>query len=376
MHHLEYGKNYVTLLTDEEILDPFIVLKEIFEELSSPKHLIDELFEIAIVTLRTEYWRTYDSPLLLYRKYKKIVRLFEAGWLISKIRPDYINQEAASLPYKQIPIETRGRKIKNAPIDPLSSAHNVLIRSFQQKDKLYAYRGDLFDFLFEGLAPTCVTYDFGFEGYLIDQLHEMDALIGALHYLYSQEKGNVLSSGDKELLTEERDLFLSRGSMFVYGHDISQLKEYSTKEDLVNTLSLIREILHETNFWKLHGNPGNVLYHFHDFLFVLEYYWAYLQQLIADGADLSKRWEYPQEERSEIYQITRKWVNKPWKYLRRQFEKKPLAEWRALLERCLEDVLSNQRIEYDIKIQYDDVLDFVTVLLVFNDIMQYEPEIY
>lgn len=378
MHHLEYGKSYVTLLTEEEILNPFIVLKEVFEESSSPKHLIDELFEIAIVALRADYWRTYTSPLVLYRKYKKIVRLIEAGWLISKIRPDYINQEAASLPIKQIAIDTRGRKVKNTPIDPLSSAHNVLIRSFQQKDKLYAYQGDLFDFLFEGLAPTCVTYDFGFEGYLIDQLHEMEALIGALHFLYNHENGKTLSPSDKELLTVEKERFTARGTLYEYehAHDMSFLKEYSTKEDLVKTLNLTKGILDETNFWKLHGNPGNMLYHFHDFLFVLEYYWIYLQRLVADGVDLNTKWEYPEKERSEIYQITRKWVKNPWKYLRRQFETKPLADWRALLECCLEDVLGNQRIEYGRTIQYNEVLDFVAVLLIFNEIMQYEPEIY
>lgn len=111
MHHVEYENNYITLLTEQEILNPYLVLEKLFVDFSSAEALQDEIFEILTIAIRRNYWLTYDSPLVLYKKYKKLVRLFEAGWLISKIRPVSCELENILIPYEEIePVEPKRKK--------------------------------------------------------------------------------------------------------------------------------------------------------------------------------------------------------------------------------------------------------------------------
>ena len=79
MYHQESEDSYIALLSGKEIMDPYAVIKEVFKGSSSPAALQDELYELLILTLRPNYWMSYQSPLVLYKKYKKLLRLFEAG---------------------------------------------------------------------------------------------------------------------------------------------------------------------------------------------------------------------------------------------------------------------------------------------------------
>lgn len=71
MHHVEHNGSSITLLTEKEISNPFLVLKDTFKELSSAREIHDELFEILTLSIRRNYWMTYKSPLVIYKKYKK-----------------------------------------------------------------------------------------------------------------------------------------------------------------------------------------------------------------------------------------------------------------------------------------------------------------
>lgn len=376
MHHVEYESDNITLLTAGEILNPFAVLEEVFQEWSSPVHLQDELFELFALAVRKNYWLTYDSPLIVYRKYKKLMRLFEAGWLIEKIRPDHALSEKLIIPYNQIETDTstKGRKESVTGIDHISQAYKIVINVYSGMP-LQALRSDLFNLLFEGLMPTCVKYAVEFDAYVVESLKQMDSLIQALHIIDQHEQINTLSPKDIEILTKEKNEFNARQTLYDYHHDIYHLYEYSAKEDLTKALKIARGVVYKDGFWKLHGNPANMLYYFHDFLFVLESYWVCNQEIMAQETDINTKWKYPDDKKTAIYRIIRKRIKKPWKYLRRQFEKKTLSEWRNMLECCLEDVLSNQAVKVGKWSQYDEVLDFVAVLLVFNDILKYEPEI-
>lgn len=375
MHHVEYESSYITLLTEEEILNPYTVLEETFKEFSSPTHIQDELFEILTLAVRRNYWMTYDSPLIVYRKYKKLMRLFEAGWLIEKIRPSLDLFEKFSTPYKKIRVDKPKRERFKTNSDSITNCYQALVGIYSS-DPLYSLRSDLFNLLFEGLMPTFVYYSYEFEGYMVKAVQQMNALISTLHTIDHHEQNNVLSPRDAEILTKERDEFKSRDTLYDYDNDMYDLYRNSKKEDLTKTLRISKEILFTKNFWKLHGNPANILHYYHDFLFILDCYWGHYQYILEQGMDINTKWKYPKDKKQELYGKGYKWIKRPWKYLHGQFKKKSIQEWRSLLELCLEDVLSNQQIGYRVDRDNDEILDFIDGIFFLEGLSKYEPEIY
>ena len=375
MHHVEYESSYITLLTEEEILKPYSVLEETFKEFSSPTPIQDELFEILTLAVRRNYWTTYESPLVLYKKYKKLLRLLEAGWLIEKIRPDVNLNEMFHIPYKEIKINTpKTERFKTNP-NPVINAYQTLIHAYNSAP-LYSLRSDLFNLLFHGLMPSCVHYSYEFEGYMVKAAQQMNDLIFALHSIDHHEQNHVLSPRDVEILTKERDEFKARNTLYDYDNDINNLFLYSKKKVLTRSIRISKEILFTANFWKLHGNPGNILHYYHDFLFILESYWGHYQYIVEQGMDINTKWKYPKDKKEKLDRMGYKWIKRPWKYLHNQFEKKSIQEWRSMLELCLEDVLSNERIGYRFDCDHDEILDFIDGLLFFRGLSKYEPEIY
>ncbi|MBL1408425.1 hypothetical protein [Sphingobacterium faecale] len=375
MHHVEYENNYITLLTKQEILNPYLVLDNLFVDFSSAEALQDELFEILTIAIRRNYWLTYDSPLVLYKKYKKLVRLFEAGWLISKIRPTSFVHESLLTPYDQIEASVPNRKTKKTTKDVVSEGYRIVVFSYNSSS-LDIIRGNLFYLLFEGLMPTCVKYSNEIDPYYFRMMQEMNDLISALQTVYHYEKDNILSELDMAVLKTICDEFISRESFFDYNSDLQGGLSYTNKEELKNALAISRKILFTTNFWKLHGNPGNILYYYHDFLFILDSYWMHYLELCNKGVAFNTKWKYPGEKKNELHHSGYEWIKRPWKLLYDNFEKRSIHDWRNLLDKCLEDVLSNRFIGYSTDSHNEDILRFISSLLFLESLQEYEPEIY
>lgn len=375
MHHVEYENNYITLLTKQEILNPYLVLENLFIDFSSAEALQNELFEILTIAIRRNYWLTYDSPLVLYKKYKKLVRLFEAGWLISKIRPASFVHENLLNPYDQIEASVPKRKIIETTKDVVSEGYRIVIFSYNSSS-LDTIRSDLFYLLFEGLMPTCVKYSDEIDEYYFRMMQQMNDLISALQTVYHYEKDNILSESDMTVLKTMCDEFISRESFFDYNSDLQGGLSYTNKEEVKNALVISRKILFTTNFWKLHGNPGNILYYYHDFLFILDSYWMHYLELCNEDADFNTKWKYPEEKKNELHRSGYEWIKRPWKLLHDNFEKRSIHEWRNLLEKCLEDVLSNRFVGHSTDSHNEDVLRFINSLLFLESLQEYEPDIY
>ncbi len=375
MHHVEYENNYITLLTKQEILNPYLVLENLFVDFSSAETLQDELFEILTIAIRRNYWLTYDSPLVLYKKYKKLVQLFEAGWLISKIRPSSSEHESLLIPYEDIEIVVPKRKKVKTTDDGVSEVYRTIVFSYSSSS-LDTIRSDLFYLLFEGLMPTCVKYSNEIDPYYFRVTQQMNDLISALHAVYYYEKDNTLSVSDLRVLKNMHDEFMVRETFFDYHSDLQEGLSYTNKEEVKNTVAISRKILFKADFWKLHGNPGNILYYYHDFLFILDSYWVHYLELCNEETDFNTKWKYPKEKKHEIYNSGYEWIKRPWKLLHDKFEKRSIYEWRNLLEKCLEDVLSNRFIGYSTESHNEDILDFINSLLFLESLQEYEPEIY
>jgi len=373
MHHVEYENSYLVLLKEEEILNPFEVLKEIFQEFSSATQIQDELYEIMTLAVRKNYWMTYESPLILYKKYKKLIRLFEAGWLIEKIRPDLDLLKKFSIPYKEIQVNTY-KDSNQRQYDALTNAYQTLIRVYNS-EPLFLLKSDLYNLLFEGLMPTSVHYTYDFEGYMARAVEQMNDLIISLHYIYNYEKDKLLSDLDIAILSKERDEFIKRDTLYEYDGGFYDLYNYSKKEEVINAVVISKEILFTRNFWKFHSNPGNILHYYHDFLFILDCYSRHYHFILINGIDINTKWKYPNEKKKELYNKGYKWIKRPWKYLHNQFQKKSIYEWREILEHCLEDVLSNKQIGFSVDIDHNEMLDFIGALLFLQELSDYEPEI-
>jgi hypothetical protein len=373
MQHVEYESSYIALLKEEEILNPFAVLKEIFQEYSSAAHVQNELYEIMTLAIRRNYWMIYESPLILYKKYKKLIRLFEAGWLIQKIRPDLELYKKLSLPYKDIKVNSSNTK-KLIQQDPTTETYQTLI-SVYNLEPLYSLRSDLYHLFFEGLIPTCVHYTYEFEGHMVIIVERMNDLISALHTIDHNENNKLLSPRDTDLLSKELYEFKSRDTLYDYDKDLYHLFRNSKKEELINAIGISKGILNVTNFWKLNGNPANILHYYHDFLFILDSYWLHYKFLIDEKVDVNIKWKYPKDKKEELLGVKYKWIKKPWKYLHEKFEMKSIHEWRNMLEVCLEDVLSNVKVGYKSHQNDSEILDFIEGLIFLQELSNYEPEI-
>lgn len=375
MHHVQYNGSCIALLTEKEITNPFLVLIDTFNESSSASEIQDELFEILTLSIRRNYWMTYKSPLVIYKKYKKLMRLFEAGWVIHKIRPDLTLAELMSIPYDQIEVNNEKQKSKELNKAPVINAYQILNDLFNSTS-LNSFRCNLFHMLFEGLMPSCVSYNQEFESYWVTDFQQMTDVISSLHVINHHEKDFELSERDIEILNRMLEEYKERNSLYDYDSSIDDMHWHSKKEETVEAIPISKTILNTESFWKSHGNPANILHYYHDFLFVLDNYWGHYQLLINQEIDFNEKWKYPKTEKEELFKSRYEWIKRPWKFLHDQFEKKSISEWRIQLELCLEDVLSNNRISYRVDRQNDDVLDFVKGLLFWKELSKYEPNIF
>src|SRR5690606_36225750 len=150
MHRVHYDSDYITLLSDSEILQPIKVLEQTFRRYRSPEHTSDQLYEILIASARGAHWKKYASPLILYKKYKQIVRLIEAAWLIDKNKENYgfVPQEHRT----EIPQKESDKNDISAQTQ-FSRAILVIANLFRRHSMCYL-KGALYDFFFLAMEPT------------------------------------------------------------------------------------------------------------------------------------------------------------------------------------------------------------------------------
>lgn len=371
MHHIEYENSYLTLLTGKEILNPYIVLKEVFKGSSSPVALQDELYELLTAIMRPNYWRSYQSPLVLYKKYKKLLRLFEAGWLIQKIRPEFDLSEKLSIPFKEVKVDEIKSQGFKPGSDPLTNEYQSLVQ-FYCSYSLSSLGREVYCLLFDGFMSGCTDGTYELDVYLIKQVQNMSELIRVLHTIGRYEQNTVLCPRDIDILNREKEALYARDNLHDYENDIYDFYEHSEKDEVRKALDISKGILRTENFWRLHGNPANILHYFHDFLFVLDYFWCDYKYIVEAGIDISTKWEIDSEVREELYNQGHKWIDRPWEFLHNQFEKDSIRGWRYRLERLLEDVLSNHN--WGIFHVHDEVLYFIDSLLLLVDLLDYEPK--
>ncbi|MGJ1430787.1 hypothetical protein ACR79M_04410 [Sphingobacterium spiritivorum] len=374
MRHYTYDINYTLLLTDEEIRNPFTVLDDVFGDTSSCFRMQEHLWDLVTVAMRPHYWARYDSPLKICNLYKSILRLIEAGWLISLVRPE--QEIRASLSDKFMAKQTDPKRpvIKSLEQHALPNAYKIVLQSYRE-DKLFSVRIDLFEFLFEGLHPTCVEYSPSLNEYLVDRYHYLSRLIDALYIIHDQEKRRECSAEDLLILEKyQQDDTAGIRQIHIYQHQLTDMFTYSEKEDLQHALSSSYKVLYHNDFWKYHHDPANVLHYFHDFIFIIDSAYVFLQHSISSNTDPELEWNIPAHILQEITLQTVKEGKKPLKYLSEMFGTRTRKEWREELMKWEEAVLSNKKVPYEQKSIYKEVQQFLAGLLEFITLLPYAPK--
>ncbi|MFD2967743.1 hypothetical protein [Sphingobacterium bambusae] len=260
---------------------------------------------------------------------------------------------------------------------PFSEGANILLEGlYKEENALFGYRADLYRMFFEGLEPSEYMWFGEFDRLSSCLLDELEALICLLHHLYSSGYYRIISKSNKKLLEEELLSVQERQARYLYqkSFNLHKLKtESSSKQELYDPLAAVRSALAKKDYWKTHGEPGNMLLRFDDLLFLLEYFHDYLSRSKIRGMDMNDNWNYPDRFHSEIYHHTGRNLANPLRYLNEQFSQRNLEQWRSLLDACLDAVLDNAIPDSREIGHYSELLEFLSVLIALIDIIEYEP---
>ena len=372
MNNVSYEAICFTQLSAEDISNPFLVLQEIFGEDVSPEVLQDECWELFAIAFRPNYWMKYESPLELYKKYKKMVRLLEAGWLIYNIRPSYMmkGEIAETFPCEH---DTFSYDMLEK-LDDVSRAYKMLIRLYND-NMLIFYRVDLFEILLEGLNAKCQQGEPYIGEIVFGRFKEINALIEILHTIMLVEKDRKLTETDICILNRYEKKALENQECLIYegnlGHVIGYFK---TKQDLKEMLKSCDYLLYKNNYWEWHSNPGKVIFYFQHFLFTLEIYWLHVMRVNANNRLEELVWEIPEESAMELNALSKEDIVKPWKYIKDKFTSVPLAKWRSDLKQWEEAVLSNKEFYFSNSTEFERVKKFLEILIEMADLKEYFPQ--
>ena len=371
MNHIKYGDDRISYLTKEEILNPFLILG-IFDGKASDDGVQEVGWTIFSSAMRPSYWMKFESPLYLYECFKQIIRLIEASYLIMQIRPNYVEKvkHAAS---GLNSINQADEAFSGSLIETRQEAYKLLTKVNSQNGPYYI-KLDLYDVLFEGLDPDCVNYYSSLHEFIYDTYQEINKIIRSLFVLSSSDTERYLSDHDITILEQYMEFGIDMDSTrFGYSDTIYDILGQESTKELISISDQARAIISESNYWRTHRNPANVLYYFHEFLFIIESFHEYIRY--APGiTELAKmQWHIPKERQETIHNLSRKQMKRPLKYVLKEFSKKPLSKWCSILERWKQAVLSNHSAP-EMLDEITEIREFVVRLIEIASILEYQPD--
>lgn len=343
MKNIDYEAVCLTELSTNDFENPFLTLRQMFEE-TPVEDLQEECWEIFTLAFRSYYWMKYGSPLEAHRKYKKILRLLEIGWLIYNIRPSYSTRGIVS---ETFPSENDMLSIKEleGPIEG-NNVYKLLIKLYNE-NMLLCYKMDLFDIMLVGLNMSSERGESNISEVLLGRFKELNALIKVLHSISLNESDQKIIDADEVVLKQIEIYQAKSNGCLIYDSDLRDIiGRYTSKEDLLLVLKSSEFILYQDNYWKWHNNPGNVIYYFQHFLFMLEIFWLHVSKNDGNIAIEKARWNIPEERARNLFGICNEEVEQPWEYLKDRFNAVPISQWRHNLREWQEALLSNKEFNY------------------------------
>lgn len=384
MNHIEFedDHNYPTMLTSAEIANPFLVLKETFGNDATADPVQEEYWELIYSAIRPFLWMRNDSPLVLFKKYKKLLRLIEAGFLISVIRPK--DNMRGTMLKNAFPGLKKERPLSpniNTPIPPLSSslgAYENLMESYYYENQFVLMRDHLYLLVLESLNATCLFYyKDDMESIVNGHSEKVRATMQSLFILLNQE-------GDKDISEKERQMLL-KFQQFATNYEsptyrqaspvISNIFSYFSKEQLLDAMEEALSILYEVNYWKIHNNPGNILYLFMELRNMVDVIWEYQNTInVGNGENLKIEWQLPQDVSNELKYLKGDEKKYPLRILVEIFQKKTLTAFHTDLDEWEEAILNNENTPNSICTTMEDLKSYLKKIADIASIHSYAPE--
>jgi len=371
MNHIIYGDNRISYLNKEEILNPFLILN-IFNGKASDDDVQEVCWTLFSSAIRPAYWMKFESPLYIYECFKQIVRLIEAGYLIMQIRPNYVQK--VKFGSSGLNPTIRGDdEFTEALIESRQEAFKLLTK-INSQNGFYRIKLDLYDLLFEGLEPDCVDYYSSLHEFIYDTYQDINKIIRSLFVLSLSDTERYISESDMTILEKYVEFGIDTdSSTFGYSDTIYDIFENERAKDLISIADQATILIGESNYWQTHRNPGNVLYYFHEFLFIIESFHEYITDTPGMSELAKMQWQIPVDRTEMIHNLSEKQIKRPFKYILKAFREKPLSEWRSILENWKQAVLSNHT---DSKILNEarDTHEFIVKLIEIATILEYQPD--
>ncbi|MCT1525693.1 hypothetical protein [Sphingobacterium hotanense] len=358
MHRVHYDSDYITLLSDSEILEPFKVLEQAFRRYRSPERASDQLYEILIASSRGAHWKKYASPLILYKKYKQVVRLIEAAWLIDKNKENYgfVPQEFRT----EIPLKESDTNDISAQ-SRFSRAILIIAKIFRRHSMCYL-KGAIYDFLFLAMEPT-YTDHLDQEYQDISIFESLNQLILALFEFYEFYPRKESSTFDRSKWKEHLEQHRTRETLYDYIYSLEDFFYLTSKEDLLSGIRSATKILCSEGYWKSHENPADIIYLFYEYLFMIEQFWRIWLGALDANIDLSSPWRFSKKILKTLKSADQMKLIYAWDFLKKRFARRDILYWCRLWDDCLQTLLINRSSPARKNGRYHRILEFIEGLV-------------
>lgn len=351
-----------SFLCKKEIQDPFIVLKKTYNHLPNCEPIIDDCWDLWTIAFRENYWMNYVSPRVLYEKCLKILRLLDAGWLISKIRPTSISKEGIIIKG----FNPKTEKIIENDLGELAKAYKTIHNSYSQSTR-FDLGFDLYNAFYQGLMPTSINFQDLLQESVYSSFKEITSLISALFTVYRSEIGTKRTSKDKASLNLYTKYALDRNiPQFNYYDSIDHMFEAFNKQQLFSIIKYLASTSCSNFFWKSNGNPANLLYYMEELQFIMEIMWSYLKD---KGNKIEKyKWEIPEDEKETKF-VPQAAIENPLMYLSEEFTKKDLSHRRNDLHNWRLATLDNKWYNAD---SHKEIEQFLYCVVEVANLLKYK----
>lgn len=368
MDKIRFRNSKLSFLTKEEILNPFLVLNNIFKKYSTCEPVQDELWELVSTAFRKNYWMTFRSPKVVYLKFLKVLRLYEVAILISKIWPNYtLKHRCLRKTGLSQPAERRQESFPT--ISSAAEAYHAIVFHVSSM-RSGGVKFDFYNFLYHGLESSSFQYTDLLEECVYDTYRRASELIFALFTIYHAERDLELTKSDKQKLNKfVKNALDSNRPRFLYQNDFVNVYEEYSASDLFNVLDYLSSTSFDTMFWQRNGNPGNVLFYFDEILFLLETFWSYSRQLKPKWKETA--WNLPDKVVKNIKYLPKEALKYPISFLDEKFVGKPLSAWQTELETWKLEILEGNSYSSH---KYKELTNFLFCLTELAGLFEYEPK--
>ncbi|AIM36988.1 hypothetical protein KO02_09985 [Sphingobacterium sp. ML3W] len=370
MRYLNYCKDCMYQLQKVDQKDALYMLNQLFKDADSAELIQEECWEVFALAFKPNLWKTYTSPLILYKKYKQLLHLLDLGSMITSLKPrqhtigrqqevsilNLVNSDAGAAVFKNEKIQQTYKTLSAAYADNM----------------LQFYRMDLFQILLAGFDHKGQLNDTCLGEMLFLRFRAIREIVNCLFIIHLHEKVHWHFHSCVPQYRQTIGHKVERS--YTTDHDIYGIIDGATTiPHMHEQLKVSHKIILESNYWKTHEDPGTVLVRFQYFRNIIETFYLHFMTISDADFNIDVDWPIPAKQQKALNKMAKEVVRNPWRYVEHKLKEKPLACWLKGVDEWEEAVLSNEASAPSFIQRIDVVKTFLATLIVIADLMVYEP---